>query len=74
MQLSDSESEMDAEPENLQAGIINRWQSTDTKNEFVQENITETTLEQSVRNHMVAAAIVAGAFVLPCFIAAKFLK
>jgi hypothetical protein len=34
----------------------------------------DTILEQRVKNHVVAAAIVAGTFVLPCFIAAKLLK
>ena len=74
MQLSDSESDIDVEPDNLQPGVINRWASTDFENEFVQEHIMETTLEQSVENHLVAAAIIVGAFVLPCFIAAKLLK
>ena len=74
MQLSNSESDIDVEPDNLQPGVINRWASNNMENQFVQENTMETTLEQSVQNHLVAAAIIAGAFVLPCFIAAKLLK
>ena len=42
--------------------------------EIVRENIMDATVEQSVRNHVVAAAIFAGTFALPCFIAAKLLK
>ena len=42
--------------------------------EIVRENIMDARLEQSVRNHVVAAAIFAGTFALPCFIAAKLLK
>ena len=37
-------------------------------------HIMDTTVEQRVKNHIVAAAIFAGTFVLPCFIAAKVLK
>ena len=40
----------------------------------LEEHIMDTTLEQCVKNHVVAAAIFAGTFVLPCFIAAKVLK
>ena len=77
MQQSDSESDIrkeiyNIEPENLRASDINRWPSTDT--EIVQEDIIDTTLEQRVKNHLVAAAIFTGTFVLPCFIAAKLLK
>lgn len=42
--------------------------------EMVQDNVMDETLEQSVRNHVLAAAILAGTFALPCFIAAKLLK
>ena len=75
MELSDSERDIDVQPDNQQQpGIGDRGLSSDDENEFVQENITETAVEQSVRNHILAAAIVAGTFVLPCFIAAKLLK
>ena len=77
MQQSDSESDIrkeiyNIEPENLRASDINGWPSTDT--EIVQEDIMDMTLEQRVKNHLVAAAIFTGTFVLPCFIAAKLLK
>lgn len=75
MELSDSERDIDVQPDNQQQpGVSDRGPSSDNENEFVQENITETAIEQSVRNHLVAAAIVAGTFVLPCFIVAKLLK
>ena len=75
MELSDSERDIDVQPDNQQQpGIGDRGPSSDDENEFVQENITETAIEQSVRNHLVAAAIIAGTFALPCFIAAKLLK
>ncbi|CAB4021063.1 Hypothetical predicted protein [Paramuricea clavata] len=80
LQRSESESDIrievynNIEPENLPAGDINRRLSADIENEIVEENIMDTTLEQRVKNHAVAAAIVAGTFVLPCFIAAKLLK
>ena len=80
MQRSESESDIrievynNIEPENLPAADINRWLSADNENEIVEENIMDTILEQRVKNHVVAAAIVAGTFVLPCFIAAKLLK
>jgi hypothetical protein len=69
VQQSDSES---IELENLRAADLNRLVSLD--NEIVQEDVMDTTLEQRVKNHVVAAAIFAGTFVLPCFIAAKVLK
>ena len=77
MQQTDSENDIrkdvyNIELENLRAGDINRWPSTD--NEIVQEDIMDMTLEQRVKNHLVAAAIFTGTFVLPCFIAAKLLK
>jgi hypothetical protein len=34
----------------------------------------DTTFEQRVKNHVATAAIFAGTFVLPCFIATKLLK
>ena len=40
----------------------------------MQENITDVTFGERLKNHAVATAIFAGAFVLPCFIAAKVLK
>ena len=42
--------------------------------EIVEGNILDTASEQSVRNHVVAAALFTGTFALPCFIAAKLLK
>ena len=75
MELSDSERDIDVQADNQQQPVIgDRGPSSDDENEFVQENITETAIEQSVRNHLVAVAIVAGTFVLPCFMAAKLLK
>jgi ABC-type enterochelin transport system permease subunit len=40
----------------------------------IQENIMDMTFGERLKNHAVATAIFAGAFVLPCFIAAKVLK
>ena len=57
---------------NLRAADLNRLVSLDS--DIVQEDTMDTTLDQRVKNHVVAAAIFAGAFVLPCFIAAKVLK
>lgn len=54
----------------------NSWVAinNEDEDELFQEDIVNITLEQRVKNHALAAAIFAGAFVLPCFIAAKLLK
>ncbi|CAB4023703.1 Hypothetical predicted protein, partial [Paramuricea clavata] len=74
VQRSDSEVYNNIELENLRAGDINRWLSANIKNETVQEDIMDMTLDQRVKKHVAAAAIFTGTFVLPCFIAAKLLK
>ena len=80
MQRSDSESDNRIEVynnfalENLRVGDINRWLSANITKETVQEDIMDMTLDQRVKNHVAAAAIFAGTFVLPCFIAAKLLN
>ena len=83
MQLSESESDVSIGVENNmvldnpQAWDVNEDRGAAIHIEDGNEFFTHEegmTLEQRVKNHAVAAAIFTGAFVLPCFIAAKLLK